>query len=82
MLRPVTPGDTPALLLLTDGTGVFKPIEIETLRGVLDDYHATNHEEGHRAFLVEEAGKILGYVYYAPEEMTDRTWCVWWIAVD
>jgi ribosomal protein S18 acetylase RimI-like enzyme len=29
----------------------------------------------------EEAGHLLGYVYHAPEEMTDRTWYLWWIAV-
>src|SRR5439155_26143744 len=24
---------------------------------------------------------ILGYAYYAPTPMTDRTWQLWWIAV-
>ena len=27
------------------------------------------------------APRALGYVYHAPEEMTDQTWCVWWLAV-
>ena len=81
MLRPVTPADTDALLELTAGTGFFKPMEVETLRGVLDDYHAENEAIGHRAFAWEEGGRILGYVYHAPAEMTDRTWYLYWIAV-
>ncbi len=82
MIRPATPGDTPALLSLTAGTGYFKPLEVETLEGVLNDFHATNRDEfGHRCFVWEEAGRVLGYVYHAPEEMTDRTWYLWWIAV-
>jgi ribosomal protein S18 acetylase RimI-like enzyme len=82
MLRPVTEADTPAILALTAGTGFFKPVEVEALEGVLNDYFAGNRDDyGHRAFAWEEGGRILGYVYHAPEEMTDRTWYLWWIAV-
>ena len=49
---------------------------------MLADYHREEREKGHRAFAWDEDGRILGYVYHAPEEMTDRTWHLWWIAVD
>jgi len=81
MIRPAAFADTPELVRLTDATGLFKPLEIEALQGVLDDYHATNHELGHLAIVVEDAGTPLGYAYYAPTEMTDRTWHLYWIAV-
>ena len=81
MLRPITPADTDTLVDLTAGTGFFKPMEVETLREVLEDFHAVNHVHNHRAFAWEEAGKVLGYVYYAPAAMTDRTWYLYWIAV-
>jgi ribosomal protein S18 acetylase RimI-like enzyme len=81
MIRPATEADTPAILALTAGTGVFKPMEVETLAGVLSDYHEQYRALGHRCFAWEEGGNILGYVYHAPEEMTDRTWALWWIAV-
>ncbi len=81
MLRPVTPDDTETLVALTDETGFFKPHEIETLREVLDDYHAGNCDLGHRAFLWEADGQIEGYIYHAPAAMTDRTWYLYWIAV-
>jgi ribosomal protein S18 acetylase RimI-like enzyme len=81
MIRPTTPADTPALLALTQGTGVFKPHEIEALNEVLSDYHAHGHAAGHVAVTAEKAGQILGYAYYAPAAMTDRTWYLYWIAV-
>jgi ribosomal protein S18 acetylase RimI-like enzyme len=81
MLRPASPADTPALLSLTAATGFFKPMEVETLAEVMADYYEEEILLGHRCFVWEEDGRILGYVYHAPEELTDRTWVLWWIAV-
>ena len=81
MIRPTTPADTPALLALTEGTGVCNPHEVEALDEVLSDYHAANHAEGHVAVTDERDGEVVGYVYYAPAAMTDRTWYLYWIAV-
>ncbi len=81
MIRPATEADIDAILALTESTGYFKPLELEALAGVLADYFAETRDAGHRAFVWDEAGRVLGYVYHAPEEMTDNTWCLWWIAV-
>jgi ribosomal protein S18 acetylase RimI-like enzyme len=81
MIRPTLPADTPTLLALTQQTGVFKPLEINALKEVLDDYHAANHAHGHRAVTYEQNGQVLGYAYFAPAAMTDRTWYLYWIAV-
>jgi ribosomal protein S18 acetylase RimI-like enzyme len=81
MLRPAAPADTTALVPLAAATGVFKPHEIDALQEVLDDYHEVNNTYGHRAVVWEEDRQPLGFVYYAPTAMTDRTWELWWIAV-
>jgi ribosomal protein S18 acetylase RimI-like enzyme len=81
MIRPTTPADTPQLLSIAQGTGVFKPLEIVALQEVLDDYHAGNEGEGHRCVTDEENGQATGFAYYAPAAMTDRTWYLYWIAV-
>jgi ribosomal protein S18 acetylase RimI-like enzyme len=81
MIRPAVPADTPALLALTAGTAVFKPHEIDALNEVLSDYHADYHAHGHVAVVEERDGQILGYAYYAPAAMTDRSWYLYWIAV-
>lgn len=81
MIRPTIPEDTPALVALAAGTSVFKPIEIQALREVLDDYHSANHDQGHRSITFEREGRIAGFAYYAPAAMTDRAWYLYWIAV-
>jgi ribosomal protein S18 acetylase RimI-like enzyme len=81
MIRPTVPADTPTLLKIAEGTGVFKPHEIVALNEVLDDYHASNHAEGHRSVTYEQDGHIIGFAYYAPASMADRTWYLYWIAV-
>jgi ribosomal protein S18 acetylase RimI-like enzyme len=81
MIRPVTPADTPALLSLTEATGVFKKHEVQALQEVLEEYHVSNQGFGHVAVVDERHGRIVGYAYYAPAAMTDRTWYLYWIAV-
>src|SRR5438067_6179248 len=81
MIRPTKPGDTEALVKLAAGTNVFKPHEIVALEEVLGDYHAENHAHGHQAVTFEQNGQILGFAYFAPAAMTDRTWYLYWIAV-
>ncbi len=81
MIRPTTPADTPFLVPLTEATGVFKPIEIEALKEVLGDYHAHTHKMDHHSITYEKDGTVLGFAYYAPAPMTDRTWYLYWIAV-
>jgi ribosomal protein S18 acetylase RimI-like enzyme len=81
IIRPTAPADTPILLALAEETGVFRPIEIQALREVLDDYHAHHHAEGHRSVTSEHDGKVVGFAYYARAAMTDCTWYLYWIAV-
>ncbi len=81
MIRPTVPGDSQALLALAQRTGVFKAHEIQALDEVLTDYHATNKRLDHVSVTFEEHGEILGFAYYAPASMTDRTWYLYWIAV-
>jgi GNAT superfamily N-acetyltransferase len=64
------------------GTDAFKPIEIQALQEVLDDYHAQNAAGGHRAVALETNGTVVGFAYFAAAAMTDRTWSLWWIVVD
>jgi GNAT superfamily N-acetyltransferase len=81
MIRAATPAETDQLVALAAGTGVFKPLELDTLREVLDDYHAGNDPAGHRALTLELDGRPIGFAYYAPTAMTDRTWHLYWIFV-
>ena len=81
MIRPTVPADTPTLLILAKETGVFKPMEIQALQEVLDDYHESDQQQGHVSVSCEENGEIIGFAYYAPASMTERSWYLYWIAV-
>jgi ribosomal protein S18 acetylase RimI-like enzyme len=70
------------LLELTAATGVFRPHEIDTLREVLADYHQENSNLSHVSVSLEHDGVVVGFAYYAPDSMTDRSWYLYWIAVD
>ena len=80
-LRPSQPSDSRALLAIAEGTGVFKPIEIQALEEVLSDYHAQERANGHRCVTAWREGEPIGFVYWAPAPMTDRSWTLYWIAV-
>jgi GNAT superfamily N-acetyltransferase len=82
MIRPTNPGDTNALIEIARGTGVFKPMEIEALREVIDDYFSTNRNHGHECLTMQdEDSRIIGFAYYAPTAMTEQAWHLYWIAV-
>ena len=81
MIRPTIPVDHYALIELAQQTGVFKPLEIDALEEVLNDYHATNHAHGHRSITYEDGDQAVGFAYYAPAAMTDHAWYLYWIAV-
>jgi GNAT superfamily N-acetyltransferase len=81
LLQPSEPAETPDLLALAEGTGAFKPIEIQALKEVLDDYHARERANRHRCVTAWQDGRVSGFAYWAEAAMTDRTWHLWWIAV-
>lgn len=82
MIRPTTEADAPILTALAADTGAFKPHEIEALAEVLADYFAANVELSHSCVTMEMDGAVRGFAYWAPAAMTDRTWYLYWIAVD
>jgi ribosomal protein S18 acetylase RimI-like enzyme len=81
MIRPTLPTDTDSLLKLSEATKVFRPAEIVALREVLDDYHSSTRQLGHRSVTYDKEGQTAGFAYYAPAAMTDRTWYLYWIVV-
>jgi ribosomal protein S18 acetylase RimI-like enzyme len=82
MIRPSVPDETPKLVAIAGGTKVFKPHELVALGEVFEEYYASNQKFGHQAVTYEKAGQPIGFAYYAPAAMTDRTWYLYWIAVN
>lgn len=82
MIHPCEEADTDHLLALAAGTGVFEDHEIETLDEVLSDYHSQMQDYGHICITLQDDTAILGFAYFAPVAMADRTWELWWIVID
>jgi ribosomal protein S18 acetylase RimI-like enzyme len=81
MIRTTLAADFPTLISLAEATGAFKPAEIVALGEVLDDWQSHNQALGHRCITSLRDEAIVGFAYYAPASMTDRTWYLYWIAV-
>ena len=66
---------------MVDGTGVFRPDELDVALEVFDeavdqpgsDYHALGAYEG---------GRLVGFTLYGPTPCTVATWDLYWIVVD
>jgi GNAT superfamily N-acetyltransferase len=81
MIRLTTLDDVEPLVELTEATGFFKPLEIETLREVFDDYFEGIAAEADVCATLERDGVLLGFTYFGPAPMTDGSWDLWWLVV-
>jgi ribosomal protein S18 acetylase RimI-like enzyme len=82
MIRPITTADTAALVALSGSSGLFQPGELDAVRAMLDEYHATNAANSHHIITYEDDGTRVGIAYFAPKVFTDRVWELLMIAVD
>jgi GNAT superfamily N-acetyltransferase len=82
MIRQSAAADISQLLSLAHGTGVFKPHEISSLEEVLTDFVRKPGGEGYHAYTLECRDVVLGFEIHGPNPMTDRTWDLYWIAVE
>ncbi len=79
MIRPITPGDTDAVLALAKKLEMFDSDGLELIKTTLADYLSGNSND--RWFSVDENG-LVGVIYCAPEPMTNGTWNVLMLLVD
>lgn len=76
-VRPVVPGDVPALKGLIDAAGLFPS---DMLDDMLQPYFGQG-PAGAQFWLTNGGGGPVMVAYYAPERMTDGTWNLYLIAV-
>jgi len=68
---------------ITVNTTVFNQEEVECVDELWEEYLAQGPEISGYYFLVEkEDDRVLGYACYGPRALTDRTYDLYWIAVD
>ena len=80
MIRPITPDDTNAVMILADATGLFQPNEPEVLGEVLADYLSGDPNRD-PFWLADDDGGLVGTAYCLPDPMAYGIWNLLFIAV-
>ena len=79
MIRPITPGDTDAVLALAKKLEMFESDGLELIKATLANYFGGKSND--LWYSADENG-LVGVIYCAPEPMTNGTWNVLMLLVD
>jgi len=83
MIVPSTGSDGPQIHAIAASTTVFNPEEVECVDELWNEYQAHGPEASGYTFLVEQEGeRVRGFACFGPRALTDRTFDLYWIAVD
>ena len=83
MISTATNEDGPQIHTVNANTDIFSQEEVECVDELWEEYLAFGSEKSGYYFIVEkEAGQVLGYACYGPRALTDRTYDLYWIAVN
>jgi D-alanine-D-alanine ligase len=84
-LGDVTPADRPRVGDILRATGHFRPEEIDTALEVFDSAFGlgVRRDPDYRwVGMRDAAGLLVGFACYGPTPLADRTWDLYWIAVE
>jgi ribosomal protein S18 acetylase RimI-like enzyme len=83
MIIVATKEDGPQIHNINASTTVFSPEEVVCVDELWGEYQAQGPEKCGYYFIVDKEGeRVLGYACYGPRALTDRTYDLYWIAVD
>jgi GNAT superfamily N-acetyltransferase len=80
-IRPIRAEDREAVRALIEGTGAFKPPEVEVAIELVDAaLSRPDQKDYHPYVLVEEDGTVVSYACFGKNEMTAATFDLYWLA--
>ncbi|OGV70263.1 MAG: hypothetical protein A2283_00390 [Lentisphaerae bacterium RIFOXYA12_FULL_48_11] len=82
VIRRTSVEDRNAIITITEGTGYFRPDEIEVAREVLDDALLKGPEGHYQSFTAESNGRAVGWICFGPTPCTLGTFDIYWLVVD
>lgn len=83
MISAAKTQDGPEILSITTGTGVFDPVEVDTVKELWTEYIEKGPEvSGYNFIVYQDVGHVLGYACFGPRALTEGTYDLYWIAVD
>ncbi len=84
-VRTLRGGDRSAVVSLLEAlqqTRVFTATEVRTALELIDEWLEQGEGSDYLTYVLEDAGRVRGYVCYGPTPLTDSTYDLYWIAVD
>jgi ribosomal protein S18 acetylase RimI-like enzyme len=84
-VRALRPDDRPAVIALLAALhegGTFTVEETRTALELIDEWLHCGERSEYLTYVLEDEGKVWGYVCYGPTPLTDATYDLYWIAVD
>ncbi len=80
-IRPIEANDREAVRGLIDGTGAFKPQEVDVAMELVDiALTRTGQDDYHPLVLEEEDGTVAAYACFGKNPMTKATFDLYWLA--
>ncbi|NLH18010.1 MAG: GNAT family N-acetyltransferase [Phycisphaerae bacterium] len=81
-IRHTKEGDLEPTLAMLEGTHFFYPAEVEVAREVLAEAIAHGPTGHYQSLVLEENGRILGWICFGPTPCTLGTFDIYWLAID
>ncbi len=83
MITPAIEKDGADVLRIAANSGVFDPLEVETVAELWNEFMHKGPEASGYHFIVSRDGEHLsGFACYGPRALTEGTYDLYWIAVD
>jgi GNAT superfamily N-acetyltransferase len=77
------PGDGSGIHAINASTSIFSPDEVECVDELWQEYQSFGPKASGYYFLIDREGDVVrGYSCYGPRALTDRTYDLYWIAVN
>lgn len=81
-IRPVEPPDRDRIHEILVSTARFTEEEVSCAVELVDKSISEPERGEYYVSVVEESGRVQGYVCFGPTPLTDGVWDLYWIAVD
>jgi ribosomal protein S18 acetylase RimI-like enzyme len=80
-IRAATTDDRTAVRTIAIATGLFDAESWPDVQGIMDDSIAGNLEDHHWIVLEDDAHRVVGAAYYAPEPFSHQMWNMYFLGV-
>ncbi len=79
-VQPTAPGERDQIRQIATSSGVFNPVELDTVEELLDAYFRDPQESGYYFLSYRDGDRVLGFAAWGPRDLAERGYDLYWIA--